>query len=147
MDMAAESSLRVILFEEVKDDEPVGDAVINGIMGDKDDGLIFIGRGLEFTFEPANILRCPMTIAHFHDRPFVHADETEAAVFKNETVIFPDPGKIRSSRLGPFGVVIARNDVAGDFKAIENFFGQTKLLARAEFGDIAGDDDEAQASE
>src|ERR1041385_8040241 len=87
-----------------------------------------------------------MSIGHLHYWSFVNTDETKSAVAENKAVFFPEPGKIGRAGFGPFGVVIAGNDMARDFQSIENLFGETKLLARAIFGNVTRKDDEAQAS-
>jgi hypothetical protein len=42
--VAAQDHLRVVLLEQVQHDVPVRDAVIYGVMGDEDDGLVGIGQ-------------------------------------------------------------------------------------------------------
>jgi hypothetical protein len=144
--VAAQDCLGVVSLEQVQHNIPVRDAVIDGVMGDENNRLI-LGQLFQSLIEPAHILWCPVAVAHLHQRPLVHADEAESALLEYKAVLLPDSREIRRARLRPFGVVIARDDVAGDFDAIEDFLGQGELLARTVFCDIAGYHDEAQAGE
>src|SRR5215475_3145391 len=111
MDVATQRNLCVVFLQENEDGEPIVDAIIDRIMGNKNYRLVRVWKIIQGCFEPADILRSPMSVGHFHDRTFVKADKAKAAEIENKTIFLPKPGKIGRAGFGPFGVVIAGNDM------------------------------------
>ena len=142
--MTTQDNLRIVFLEQLQHHKPVRNAVINRVMGDEDDRLVF-RQVLQSLLEPAHILRRPVAIAHLHQRPLMHANETIPAVLEDEPVLLPDSRKVRRAGLGPLRVMVAGQDVAGNLEAVEDFPGQAELLPRAVFGDVTGKHHEAQA--
>src|SRR5262249_31324600 len=114
MHVAAKHRLDVVTLEQIERDGPVVYPIINRVMGNENNGLFGVVHGFHSRFQPAQILRRPMTISNFHDWPLVHPDESVAFGLKVKTVRAPDPWEIGRAGFAPFGVVIAGDDVAGD---------------------------------
>ena len=62
-----------------------------------------------------------------------------------KAVFLPQPREIGRAGLGPLGIVIAGNDMAGELQAIEEVLRQPELLARAVFGHVARQYDKAES--
>jgi len=129
MDMVAQRDLSVVFLQQVEDGVPVINAVIDWVVSHKNNRLVRVRKIFQRRFEPADILRRPVSIGHFHDRTFVKSDEAEPTVVENKPIFLPNPRKIRRAGFRPLGVVVAGDDVARNLQAIENFFGEAKLFA------------------
>ena len=144
MDVAAQSNLNIVLFQQIEDHKPIGNVLVDWVMGDEDQRLVGIVLVFESLVQPPDVLRSPVAVAHFHQRTLMQADKAKTAELKHKPVLVPEAGEVGGARFGPLGVVIARHDVAGDFQAIQDFFRQSQLFKRAKLGDIARDDYKAE---
>ncbi|HEY9174948.1 MAG TPA: hypothetical protein VI136_21880 [Verrucomicrobiae bacterium] len=139
--VADEDNLRVDALQPVQHLEPIRDAIIQRIMRDEDHRPSpDLG---ELPVQPAHVLRREMPVAHLHQRTLMEANETVSAVVEDKPVAAEDKGEIRRARLGPLGVVVARDQVEWRLQAGKDVLGQGELRSRTIFRDVAGDHNKA----
>ena len=112
-------------------------------MVDKDDRLFFINC-IRYGIEPDHALSRKKRRGHTHIRAAVGTYEFYALAVEFELLISENLHESIASAFRPFRIMVAGYDIIGFVQPVDNGFCEFYLLVRAEFGNIARDNDKRE---